>query len=62
MTDNADKSAVVLVEGKYGLILMDSRNWVVAELNKGTNQIEVNTKDFNPNSYTYSPKHQASHN
>lgn len=53
MTDHTDKPAVVLIEGKYGLILLDSRNWGVAELNKAANSIEVNTKDFNPNSYTY---------
>ncbi|VVB86212.1 Uncharacterised protein [uncultured archaeon] len=53
MTDTKDKSVVVLTEGKYGLILLDARNWCIAELNDSRASIDINTKDFNPNSYTY---------
>ena len=48
-----EKAVLIITEGKYGLILADARNWVVAELNDGTNSIELNTKDFNAASYTH---------
>lgn len=48
-----NKATLIMVEGKYGLILLDARNWAVAELNSGRTGIERNTDDFNSRSYSY---------
>ena len=54
MNDEREPGAcLVLREGKYGILLLDNRNWAVGEINLPVDSIEVRSKDFNTNSYTY---------
>ncbi len=49
---NNEKASVVFIGGKYGVIL-DGKNWIVAELNAPGASMDVRIQDFNTNSYTY---------
>lgn len=53
ITEKKQKSVVVLVEGKYGIILLDDRNWVVARLKPLIKSDSCTPENFDNNSYTY---------
>lgn len=52
MSEKTDRTLLVMVEGKYAM-LVDGRNWVVADLKDTTSQIQPDIEDFDKNSYTY---------